>query len=115
MLPGSATHYCIAIEIQNSTQDGLMNDIATLQAQASASAQHVDVLIVGAGISGIAAAHHLGEQCPDKSFMLLETKESFGGTWRTHTYPGVRSDSDLCTFGYRFKPCGGGRCDTGLP
>ena len=64
----------------------------------------MDVLIVGAGISGIGAAHHLGEQCPDKHFLILESKESFGGTWLTHTYPGIRSDSDLYTFGYRFKP-----------
>ena len=64
----------------------------------------VDVLIVGAGISGIGAAHHLQEQCPDKSFVVLEALESFGGTWLVHKYPGVRSDSDLYTFGYRFKP-----------
>ncbi len=65
---------------------------------------HVDVLIVGAGISGIGAAHHLQEQLPDTSFVVLEAKESFGGTWLTHRYPGVRSDSDLFTLGYRFKP-----------
>lgn len=65
---------------------------------------HVDVLIVGAGISGIGAAHHLTEQCPGTSFVVLEALESFGGTWLVHTYPGVRSDSDLYTFGYRFKP-----------
>lgn len=64
----------------------------------------VDVLIVGAGISGIGAAYHLQDQCPDKSFAVLESKDNFGGTWRTHTYPGIRSDSDLFTFGYRFKP-----------
>jgi cation diffusion facilitator CzcD-associated flavoprotein CzcO len=66
--------------------------------------EHVDVLIVGAGISGIGAAHHLREQCPGKSFLLLEAQDGFGGTWRTHRYPGVRSDSDLFTFGYGFKP-----------
>ena len=65
---------------------------------------HVDVLIVGAGISGIGSAYHLKEQCPDRSFLILEEKESFGGTWITHRYPGIRSDSDLYTFGYRFKP-----------
>ena len=69
--------------------------------------EHFDVLIVGAGISGIGAAHHLLEKCPGKSFVLLENKASFGGTWRQHTYPGVRSDSDLYTFGYGFKPWSG--------
>ncbi len=66
--------------------------------------EHFNVLIIGAGISGIGAAHHLRQQCPDKSFVMLETKETFGGTWHTHTYPGIRSDSDLYTFGYRFRP-----------
>ncbi len=81
-----------------------MNNIVTLQPNTSDDTEHVDVLIVGAGISGIGAAHHLKEQCPGKSFLMLESKESYGGTWHTHTYPGVRSDSDLYTFGYRFKP-----------
>ncbi len=67
-------------------------------------ADDFDVLIVGAGISGIGAAYHLQQQCPDKRFVVLETQAGFGGTWRTHTYPGIRSDSDLFTFGYRFKP-----------
>lgn len=67
-------------------------------------AEHVDVLIVGAGISGIGSAYHLQEQCPDKRYVILEMKDTFGGTWETHKYPGVRSDSDLYTFGYRFKP-----------
>lgn len=66
--------------------------------------QHFDVLIVGAGISGIGAAYHLQEQCPGRTYVILETKKTFGGTWETHKYPGVRSDSDLYTFGYRFKP-----------
>jgi len=68
------------------------------------AAEHFDVLIVGAGISGIGSAYHLREQCPDKSFCVLEGMESFGGTWLMHRYPGIRSDSDLFTFGYRFKP-----------
>ncbi len=66
--------------------------------------EHVDVLIVGAGISGIGSAYHLKEQCPGKSFLVLEALESYGGTWLVHRYPGIRSDSDLYTFGYRFKP-----------
>ena len=69
-----------------------------------AQAQHFDVLIAGAGISGVGAAYHLSQQCPDKSFVVLDKQESFGGTWWTHRYPGIRSDSDLHTFGYGFKP-----------
>jgi cation diffusion facilitator CzcD-associated flavoprotein CzcO len=68
------------------------------------TAEHFDVLIVGAGISGIGSAYHLQDQCPDKTYAVLEMKDTFGGTWDTHKYPGVRSDSDLYTFGYRFKP-----------
>ncbi len=66
--------------------------------------EHLDVIIVGAGISGIGGAFHFKRDCPDKTFTILETKSDFGGTWRQHTYPGVRSDSDLYTFGYSFKP-----------
>lgn len=69
-----------------------------------AEATHVDVLIVGAGISGVGSAYHLQDQCPQRSYVILEMKDTFGGTWETHKYPGVRSDSDLYTFGYRFKP-----------
>ena len=76
---------------------------ATKQAKAG-STNHVDVVIVGAGISGIGSAYHLQQQCPNKSYVVLEMKDTFGGTWETHKYPGVRSDSDLYTFGYRFKP-----------
>lgn len=75
-----------------------------LDKSADADAAHYDVLIVGAGISGIGAAYHMQDQCPDKSYVILESMDGFGGTWRTHTYPGIRSDSDLYTFGYRFKP-----------
>ncbi len=67
-------------------------------------AEHFDVLVVGAGISGVGAAYHLQDQCPDKSYVVLEALEDFGGTWWMHRYPGIRSDSDLYTFGYRFKP-----------
>lgn len=66
--------------------------------------QDLDVLIIGAGISGIGAAVHLQQQCPGKTWAILEGQDGFGGTWRTHRYPGIRSDSDLFTFGYRFKP-----------
>ncbi|MFN2376651.1 MAG: flavin-containing monooxygenase [Candidatus Binatia bacterium] len=79
----------------------------TTQALPTSTAQtceHFDVLIVGAGISGVGAACHLTQQCPGTSFVVLESMETFGGTWTTHRYPGIRSDSDLYTFGYRFKP-----------
>ncbi len=66
--------------------------------------EHFDVLIVGAGISGVGGAYHLAKQRPGTTFVVLETQDGFGGTWRTHRYPGIRSDSDLYTFGYRFKP-----------
>lgn len=78
--------------------------MATAAVQAQSENTHVDVLIVGAGISGIGSAYHLQDQCPNKSYAILEMKDTFGGTWETHKYPGVRSDSDLYTFGYRFKP-----------
>jgi len=66
--------------------------------------EHFDVLIVGAGISGVGGAYHLSKQRPGTSFVVLEGLDSFGGTWWMHRYPGIRSDSDLYTFGYRFKP-----------
>ncbi len=67
-------------------------------------AGYVDVLIVGAGVSGVGAAHHLRHQFPDRTFVILDAQDNRGGTWWTHRYPGVRSDSDLFTYGYRFKP-----------
>ncbi|MFL5843425.1 MAG: flavin-containing monooxygenase [Solirubrobacteraceae bacterium] len=65
---------------------------------------HVDVLIVGAGISGIGAAWHLQDKQPHKTYAVLEAREAIGGTWDLFRYPGIRSDSDLHTFGYAFKP-----------
>jgi cation diffusion facilitator CzcD-associated flavoprotein CzcO len=81
-----------------------MTNAERIARPASHAPEHFDVLIVGAGISGVGAAYHLAEQCPAKSFVVLEALESFGGTWWMHRYPGIRSDSDLYTFGYRFKP-----------
>jgi monooxygenase len=66
--------------------------------------EHVDVLIVGAGISGIGAAHALVTGLPRKRFVVLEARQAIGGTWDLFRYPGIRSDSDLTTFGYEFKP-----------
>lgn len=65
---------------------------------------HVDVVVVGAGISGIGAAYHLKTLCPDRTFVMLEGRDDIGGTWDLFRYPGVRSDSDMHTLGYSFKP-----------
>ena len=90
-----------------------MNETATMDRLTSNCVGTFDVLIVGAGISGIGAAYHLQQQNPGTSFVVLEALESFGGTWLTHKYPGIRSDSDLYTFGYRFKPWVGAPIATG--
>jgi monooxygenase len=68
------------------------------------SPEHVDVLIVGAGLSGIGAAHHLQRECPGKSYAILESRACTGGTWDLFRYPGIRSDSDMYTLGYSFRP-----------
>ena len=64
----------------------------------------LDVLIVGAGISGIGCAYHIQKKCPDLSYSIIEARSDLGGTWDLFKYPGIRSDSDLFTFGYEFKP-----------
>jgi cation diffusion facilitator CzcD-associated flavoprotein CzcO len=66
--------------------------------------EHRDVIIVGAGLSGIGAAYHLTDKCPDRSYLLLESRQAMGGTWDLFRYPGIRSDSDMHTLGYSFKP-----------
>jgi cation diffusion facilitator CzcD-associated flavoprotein CzcO len=66
--------------------------------------EYFDVVIVGAGLSGIGAARHLQDKCPGKSYVILEGRESMGGTWDLFRYPGIRSDSDMYTLGYNFKP-----------
>src|SRR5580700_621703 len=68
------------------------------------NADHVDVLIVGAGLSGIGAACHLRRDAPDRSFVLLEARDAIGGSWDLFRYPGIRSDSDMHTLGYSFSP-----------
>jgi cation diffusion facilitator CzcD-associated flavoprotein CzcO len=73
------------------------------------TAEHVDVLVVGAGLSGIGAACHLQEECPDKTYAILESRDAIGGTWDLFRYPGVRSDSDMFTLGYAFRPWTGSR------
>src|SRR5215469_13712747 len=66
--------------------------------------EHFDVLIMGAGLSGIDAAYHLQKLCPRKSYVILEQRELIGGTWDLFRYPGIRSDSDMLTMGYSFRP-----------
>jgi cation diffusion facilitator CzcD-associated flavoprotein CzcO len=77
---------------------------APQEIEASTSLEHFDVLIVGAGVSGIGCAYHLQAEQPHKSYVILEGREATGGTWDLFRYPGIRSDSDLHTFGYEFKP-----------
>ena len=64
----------------------------------------VDVLIIGAGLSGVGMACHLKRECPDKSLLILERRKTIGGTWDLFRYPGIRSDSDMFTFGFKFRP-----------
>ena len=71
--------------------------------------EHRDVIIVGAGLSGIGAAYHLAKKCPDRSYLLLESRQAMGGTWDLFRYPGIRSDSDMHTLGYSFKPWQGAK------
>ena len=66
--------------------------------------EHFDVIVIGAGLSGVGAAWHLQRHCPDRSFAILEGRDAIGGTWDLFKYPGIRSDSDMYTMGYRFRP-----------
>ena len=83
------------------------DDVSFRTSDKARCSEHFDVLIIGAGVSGIGSARYLVSQCPDTSFVVLEAQPGFGGTWRTHRYPGIRSDSDLFTYGYAFKPWDG--------
>jgi cation diffusion facilitator CzcD-associated flavoprotein CzcO len=82
----------------------VMAEGAPLGASDARGVEHFDVLIVGAGLSGIGAAYHLQSECPKKNFLILEGRNAIGGTWDLFRYPGVRSDSDMYTLGYRFRP-----------
>ena len=80
---------------------GSMQDWGTAMAEAS---EHFDVLIIGAGLSGVGAGCHISTRCPGKTFALLEARDAMGGTWDLFRYPGIRSDSDMFTLGYSFRP-----------
>ena len=66
--------------------------------------EHFDVLVIGAGLSGIGAGYHLQHHCPDRTYAILEGRDCIGGTWDLFRYPGIRSDSDMYTLGYSFRP-----------
>src|SRR5271166_4538675 len=66
--------------------------------------EHFDVVVIGAGLSGIDAGYHLQASCPGKSFVILEGRDAIGGTWDLFRYPGIRSDSDMYTLGFSFRP-----------
>ena len=66
--------------------------------------EHFDVLIIGAGLSGVGAGCHITSKCPGKTFAILESRDAMGGTWDLFRYPGIRSDSDMFTLGYDFRP-----------
>ena len=74
---------------------------------------HIDILVIGAGLSGIGAACHLRKSCPGREFAILEARDCIGGTWDLFRYPGVRSDSDMFTLGYAFRPWLGAKSITG--
>ena len=78
--------------------------IPVIRMRTTDAPEHVDVLIVGAGLSGVGAACHLQRRCPGKTYTILEGRDSIGGTWDLFRYPGVRSDSDMHTLGYSFRP-----------
>src|SRR3954452_9810891 len=75
-----------------------------MKPEAATPPDHFDVLIIGAGVSGIGAAYHLQDKLPHKSYVVLEAREDLGGTWDLFRYPGIRSDSDMYTLGYSFRP-----------
>src|SRR3981081_1291988 len=92
------------VRTQQTRRSGNMNVQSQVHKTAPGTTEHFDVLIAGAGISGVGAAYHLTTQCPGTSLLALKTQKPLAGTWRPPRYPGIRSDSDLHTFGYRFKP-----------
>lgn len=75
-----------------------------MRAASDALPDHIGVVVVGAGLSGIGAGYRLQTECPDRDYLILESRDSIGGTWDLFRYPGIRSDSDMFTLGYAFKP-----------
>jgi monooxygenase len=96
-----ATRYATS---PTSSELAAVPDAALARPAGDGDPEHVDVLIVGAGLSGIGAACHLQEECPGKSYAILESRHAIGGTWDLFRYPGIRSDSDMFTLGYSFRP-----------
>src|SRR5262245_11361956 len=99
---GTVAARCVAKHPVTLSSIGVM--IEPMGQNGDSPAEHLDVLIVGAGLSGIGAACRLRRECPDKSFAILEARDSIGGTWDLFRYPGIRSDSDMFTLGYSFRP-----------
>ena len=81
-----------------------MAGVAEFKKRPGRASEHLDVIVVGAGLSGIGAAYHLQRELPAKRYAILESRQAIGGTWDLFRYPGIRSDSDLHTYGYCFKP-----------
>ena len=81
-----------------------MNNTAEQAQNDGVHSEWFDVIVIGAGLSGVGAAVRLQRDCPDRSFALIERREAIGGTWDLFRYPGIRSDSDMHTLGYDFKP-----------
>src|SRR5215831_249659 len=95
---------CKGILGKNRSAKRKLLDVRRSDLERRMGAEHFDVLIMGAGLSGIDAAYHLQKYCPKKSYVILEQRERIGGTWDLFRYPGVRSDSDMLTMGYSFRP-----------
>jgi cation diffusion facilitator CzcD-associated flavoprotein CzcO len=81
-----------------------LNSVKEAAMAAEPTPEHVDVLVIGAGLSGIGAGYHLQTKCPGRSYLIVEARERIGGTWDLFRYPGIRSDSDMFTLGYNFRP-----------
>jgi cation diffusion facilitator CzcD-associated flavoprotein CzcO len=110
--PAGGYHRAAAAALVAATPlDPLRHRLDTLRdpLPATTASEHLDVLVVGAGISGLSAGWHLRSRCPGKSFAILEARHELGGTWSLFRYPGIRSDSDMYTFGFGFRPWPGAR------